>query len=87
MGTMSEAKALKVLRKHNDWRRGGKSREQEPREIGVALDVAVRVLGVHKTAMDVLRHIAGYKRRTSEQRLAKSCVTFLDSLTAAEPNP
>jgi hypothetical protein len=30
--------------------------------------------------MDVLRQIASMPRRTREQRLAKSCVDFLDSL-------
>lgn len=41
---MKEAKALQVLRKHNDWRRGGRSRQQDPREIGEAIDVAIAIL-------------------------------------------
>jgi hypothetical protein len=45
---MKEAKALQVLRKHNDWRRGGKSREQDAREIGEAIDVAVAALEERK---------------------------------------
>lgn len=38
------------------------------------------------TAVDVLRQIADGKRRTREVMLARSCVTFLDSLAVAEPN-
>lgn len=38
-------------------------------------------------AMDVLRQIADRKRRTQEQRLAKSCVVFIDALRDKRPNP
>lgn len=82
---MDEERALQILRKHNDWRRGGRSKQQDARAISAAIDVAVRVLARHKPAMDVLRQIADRTRRTQEQRLAKSCVVFLDAL-AEQPN-
>ena len=34
----------------------------------------------HEQAMEVLRQIAGMKRRTREQKLANACVIFLDAL-------
>ncbi len=37
-------------------------------------------------ALDVLRQIADRKRRTQEQRLAKSCVVFIDALRDERPN-
>lgn len=37
-------------------------------------------------AMDTLRKIASGKRRTREQRLALSCVTFLDECSNVPPN-
>lgn len=37
----------------------------------------------HAVAMDILNKIAAMPRKTKEQRLASSCVTFLDSLDKA----
>ncbi|MFN3703776.1 hypothetical protein [Thermomonas sp.] len=45
---MKESKALQVLRKHNDWRRGGKSEQQDALEIGEAIDVAIAALESNK---------------------------------------
>ena len=77
---MNQQQASNVLRRHNKWRRDGIGRMQQPRVIGEAIEVARRVIAEHLVAMDVLRQIADGQRRTREQRLAKSCVTFLDSL-------
>ncbi|MBT9492863.1 MAG: hypothetical protein IV107_11070 [Paucibacter sp.] len=38
----------------------------------------------YEQAMDVLRQIANMPRRTREQKLANSCVRFLDALDALE---
>lgn len=50
--------------------------------------VATRLVqsDVRDTAMDTLRQIAAGKRRTREQRLALSCVTFLDECSNVPPN-
>ena len=74
---MNEKQASNVLRKYNKWRRDGTGKMQPPRVIGEAIDVARRVIAEHGPAMDTLRKIASGKRRTREQRLALSCVTFL----------
>jgi len=63
-------------------------RQRDPRESRDALhelltDELLRIeqeRARSKQAMDVLRQIAGMQRRTREQRLASSCVAFLDSL-------
>ncbi len=42
---MTEREALELLQKHNRWRRGNDSVEMgDPRAIGLAIDVACRVL-------------------------------------------
>ena len=46
---MNEAKALQILRRHQAWRRGEKrSKQQDPLEVGEALDVAIAVLATSK---------------------------------------
>lgn len=46
---MKEAKALQILRRHNDWRRGvKKSTQQDPLEVGEAIDVAIEALATRK---------------------------------------
>lgn len=45
---MTEQEALELLRKHNRWRRGDDSIGMaDPRAIGLAIDVACRVLAEH----------------------------------------
>ena len=41
---MTVKQAIKVLKKHNNWRRGGYSHPQDPKIIGEAIDVAKEVL-------------------------------------------
>lgn len=63
-------------------------RQRDPRESRDALrdlltDDLLRLsreCAAAEQAMSVLRQIASLKRRTREQRLASSCVTFLDAL-------
>ena len=38
---MTVKQAIKVLKKHNNWRRGGRAGQQEPKKIGEAIDVAI----------------------------------------------
>ena len=46
---MKEAKALQILRRHNDWRRGvKKSTQQDPLEVGEAIDVAIEALATRR---------------------------------------
>ena len=46
---MKESKALQVLRKHQAWRRHGKGeKQQDPLEVGEAIDVAIAVLATRK---------------------------------------
>lgn len=44
------------------------------------IEEAARIAAEHEVAMRVLRQIAERKRRTQEQRLASSAVTFIDAL-------
>ena len=63
-----------------EWRRGGCGEYVDQSQLGLAIDFAVQTLAKHDTAMSVLKQIAERKRRTQEQRLASSCVVFLDAL-------
>ena len=46
---VKEAKALQILRRHNDWRRGvKKSKQQDPLEVGEAIDVAIEALATRR---------------------------------------
>ncbi len=38
---MTVKQAIKVLKKHNNWRRGGRASQQDPKLIGEAIDVAI----------------------------------------------
>lgn len=45
---MTEREALELLQRHNRWRRGDDSVEMAaPRALGLAIDVACRVLAEH----------------------------------------
>lgn len=63
-------------------RRANHAIAQECHDLSLDLRLA-RVIAT--TAMDVLRQIAGMTRRTREQRLAESCVVFLDALSGRQP--
>ena len=41
---MTVKQAIKVLKKHNNWRRGGRGSQQDPKLIGAAIDVAIDVM-------------------------------------------
>jgi hypothetical protein len=42
---MTVKQAIKVLKKHNNWRRGGRGSQQDPNLIGEAIDIAIAVMG------------------------------------------
>jgi hypothetical protein len=41
---MTVKQAIKVLKKHNSWRRGGRASQQDPKKIGEAIDVAIAIM-------------------------------------------
>lgn len=41
---MTVKQAIKVLKKHNNWRRGGRGSQQDPKIIGEAIDIAIDVM-------------------------------------------
>lgn len=47
----------------------------------------ISLQSTYEQAMTVLRQIAGMPRKTREQRLTSSCVTFIDALEARNPVP
>lgn len=78
--------AIAIVQKHNAWRRGDGDDIPEPFvigdavKLGIAIDTVLIAAKEHGTAMMVLGQIAAKTRKTKEQRLAKSCVMFLESL-------
>jgi hypothetical protein len=79
--------AIKTLEAHNQWRRGDiddgidkLKTMQNPTEVGIAIDVVLRAAKEHQTLSMVMNQIAGRKRKTQGQRMAKSCVMFLESM-------
>jgi len=81
---MTLKEAVGILENHNKWRRytGDETNVamSNPTELGIAIDVVIRAAKEHDTAMMVLNQIAEKPRKTKEQRLAKSCVMFLDNM-------
>ena len=60
---MTVKQAISVLKKHNNWRRGGYSHPQDPKTIGEAIDVAIVMLEVALKTDPVLnRHNINTKR-------------------------
>jgi hypothetical protein len=60
---MTVKQAISVLKKHNNWRRGGYSHPQDPKTIGEAIDVAIVMLEVSLKTDPVLnRHNINTKR-------------------------
>ena len=43
---MTVKQAIKVLKKHNNWRRGVRGSQQDPKLIGEAIDVAIGMMEV-----------------------------------------
>ena len=41
---MTNEQAIKILKKHNKWRRGGEIKQEQPYDIGIAIDTAIRVM-------------------------------------------
>lgn len=76
--------AIKTLEAHNQWRRDRSEvnphEMQNPTELGIAIDVVLRAAKEHQTLSMVMNQIADKPRKTREQRLAKSCVMFLESM-------
>ncbi len=60
---MTVKQAIKVLKKHNNWRRGGRASQQDPKKIGEAIDVAIVMMEVAlKTDPMLIRHNINTKR-------------------------
>lgn len=60
---MTVKQAINVLKKHNNWRRGGRLNQQDPKIIGEAIDVAIVMLEVALKTDPVLnRHNINTKR-------------------------
>jgi hypothetical protein len=81
---MNLDEAIKTLEAHNRWRRrdddNPNATMQNPTDIGIAIDVVLRAAKEHKTLSMVMNQIADKPRKTKEQRLAKSCLMFLESM-------
>lgn len=84
---MNLDQAIKTLEAHNKWRRGDipngvdkLETMQNPTDIGIAIDVVLRAAKEHETLLMVMNQIADKPRKTKEQRLARSCVAFLESM-------
>lgn len=60
---MTVKQAIIVLKKHNNWRRGGRGIQQDPKTIGEAIDVAITMMEVSlKTDPMLNRHNINAKR-------------------------
>lgn len=60
---MTVKQAIKVLKKHNNWRSGGRASQQEPKLIGEAIDVAIVMMEITaKTEPLLNRHNINTKR-------------------------
>lgn len=83
---MNQAQARELLAAFQSWRRWDGEGEgpamPDPKEIGKALDVALRVMAEHDLAMSTLRQIATGDNRTRRKKLAAACVLFIDSISA-----
>ena len=90
---MTEAEALELLRRFNKWRRWenpdpwAEPRIEgppmpDPKQIGIAIDVACVALAEFGTALSVLRAIATGDNRTRRKNLARGFVGLFDALRA-----
>lgn len=54
---MTVKQAIKILRRFNKWRRGGKGKQPDPKQVGEAIDVAIVMMEVALKADPMLiRH-------------------------------
>lgn len=49
-GILSRAKTIEVLKRHNEWRRGGEGPQTDPRMLGLALDAVIAYIEQHGIA-------------------------------------
>lgn len=77
---MNLVDSIKTLEAHNQWRRSGVEMTLKPAEVGIAIDTVILAAKKYETALHVLNQIADKSRKTKEQRLAKACVMFLESM-------
>lgn len=52
---MTGKQAIKVLERANRWRRGGKGKQPDPKQIGEAIDVAVAIIEHYTTTGEIDR--------------------------------
>jgi hypothetical protein len=73
--------SIEILKQHNRWRRDESGIESmvNATELGKAIDDVIKQAQIGNVALNVLRQIADGKRKTKEQRLANSCIKFLES--------
>jgi hypothetical protein len=55
---MTAKQAIRVLKKHNKWRRGGRGIQQDPKAIGEAIDVAIVMMEVALKTDPVLNRLS-----------------------------
>lgn len=85
---MNLSQAIKTLEAHNQWRRNESDTIPEmwpadhAKNLGIAIDIVLRAAKEHETLSMVMNQIADKPRKTKEQRLARSCVAFLDSMSS-----
>jgi hypothetical protein len=72
--------SIELLKAHNEWRRGGEGEMCHPATLGIAIDDVIKQAQIGNVALNTLRMIADRKRKTKEQRLANSCIKFLESM-------
>lgn len=77
---MNISEAIAVVENHNKWRRSGSGEMCDPTALGEALDLVLLAAKEHGSLFMVMVQIASKTRKTKEQRLANSCVKFLESI-------
>ena len=81
---MNLYQAIKILEAHNAWRRDESDvnphEMQNPTDIGIAMSMVIKAAKEHQTLSMVMNQIADKPRKTKEQRLARSCIAFLESI-------
>jgi hypothetical protein len=77
---MTLDQAIKTLEAYNAWRRGRLMPMQNPTDIGIAISLVIKAAKEHSTLSMVMNQVADKPRKTKEQRLARSCIAFLESI-------
>lgn len=65
---MTGKQAIKVLKKANKWRRGGKGNQPDPKELGEAIDVAVVIIEHYTMRGELDRVHVNTERYDSRQK-------------------